>query len=265
MNPRETLVEVLVRRQPLPDAVDWTPLLDQAGRWCVTPNPAPVVVEQGRLAGAVGADAAGDGAGLDGEVGAARRVHAVEAPGEAADLEQRHRRRNVRQTVVREYPGSQYNTRMIRYRVNDPGVVHQTIDGEAVIIHLEHGLYYSLDKVGADVWAAIHAGTSLPALTARLKERYADPGAEIDTAIAALLEELKREELIAEDAAVPGASPEETTSLNGASRPQEIPFERPVLRKYTDLQDLLLLDPIHQVDEAGWPEPKSADRPGSTP
>lgn len=32
MSPRETLVEVLVRRQPLPDAVDWTPLLDQADR-----------------------------------------------------------------------------------------------------------------------------------------------------------------------------------------------------------------------------------------
>jgi hypothetical protein len=192
-------------------------------------------VEQGRLARAVGADAAGDGAGLDGEVSAARRVHAVEGPGEAAGLEQRHRSGNVPQTVVREYPGSQYNARMIRYRVNDPGVVHQTIDGEAVIIHLERGLYYSLDKVGADVWAAIHAGTSLPALTARLKERYADPGAEIDTAIAALFEELKREELIAEDAAVPGASPEKMMSLNGASRPQEIPFERPVLRKYTDL------------------------------
>jgi hypothetical protein len=155
---------------------------------------------------------------------------------------------------------------MIRYRVNAPAVVHQTIDGEAVIIHLERGFYYSLDKAGAEVWAAIHAKTSLPALAARLKERYAHPGAEIDTAIAALVEELRREGLIVEDAVVPGPGPAQATvPKNGAAPPAGMPFERPVLHKYTDLQDLLLLDPIHQVDEAGWPEPRSAGRPGNAP
>ena len=34
----------------------------------------------------------------------------------------------------------------------------------------------------------------------------------------------------------------------------ELPnFERPKLGKYTDMQDLLLADPIHEVDEQGWP------------
>jgi hypothetical protein len=28
-----------------------------------------------------------------------------------------------------------------------------------------------------------------------------------------------------------------------------------VLQKYTDMADLLLLDPIHEVDEQGWPQP----------
>jgi hypothetical protein len=26
-----------------------------------------------------------------------------------------------------------------------------------------------------------------------------------------------------------------------------------MLQKFTDMQDLLLLDPIHEVDESGWP------------
>jgi hypothetical protein len=30
-------------------------------------------------------------------------------------------------------------------------------------------------------------------------------------------------------------------------------FIAPVLAVYTDMQDLLLLDPIHDVDEIGWP------------
>jgi hypothetical protein len=35
--------------------------------------------------------------------------------------------------------------------------------------------------------------------------------------------------------------------------PIEGKFEAPVLQKYTDMQDLLLLDPIHDTDETGWP------------
>jgi hypothetical protein len=31
------------------------------------------------------------------------------------------------------------------------------------------------------------------------------------------------------------------------------PFTDPVIEIYTDLQDLLLLDPIHDVDDRGWP------------
>ena len=35
------------------------------------------------------------------------------------------------------------------------------------------------------------------------------------------------------------------------------PLAAPVLNKYSDMQDLLLLDPIHDVDEeAGWPTNK---------
>jgi hypothetical protein len=37
-------------------------------------------------------------------------------------------------------------------------------------------------------------------------------------------------------------------------------FERPVLQKYSDMQDLLLLDPIHEVDETGWPHALPPER-----
>ena len=37
-------------------------------------------------------------------------------------------------------------------------------------------------------------------------------------------------------------------------------FEKPVLQKYSDMQDLLLLDPIHEVDEMGWPNALPAER-----
>jgi hypothetical protein len=41
-----------------------------------------------------------------------------------------------------------------RFRVNTPTVTHETIDGEAVIINLDSGNYYSLIEVGSfiGVW-----------------------------------------------------------------------------------------------------------------
>jgi len=35
-----------------------------------------------------------------------------------------------------------------------------------------------------------------------------------------------------------------------AARPA---FEPPVLTTFSDMQELLWLDPIHEVDDAGWP------------
>ncbi len=32
-----------------------------------------------------------------------------------------------------------------------------------------------------------------------------------------------------------------------------VPYAPPALETYTDMQELLLLDPIHDVDETGWP------------
>jgi hypothetical protein len=40
----------------------------------------------------------------------------------------------------------------------------------------------------------------------------------------------------------------------------ELPFVAPVLDKYTDMQELLLLDPIHEVDASGWPKLPDDDR-----
>ena len=43
-------------------------------------------------------------------------------------------------------------------RINAPHVVHETIDGETILIHLGTGAYYSLEGVGAHVWGLAVAG-----------------------------------------------------------------------------------------------------------
>jgi hypothetical protein len=143
------------------------------------------------------------------------------------------------------------------YRVNAPDVIHQVIDGEAVIINLSRGFYYSLDRVGAEVWDALAQGRSRAEVVAVIAAAYEGQG--VDAAVTALVDELVAEELIVERAGHACEGGEATRSERRGV------FEPPILRKYTDLQDLLLLDPIHQVDEAGWPQtPRTPPGSGET-
>ena len=54
----------------------------------------------------------------------------------------------------------------------------------------------------------------------------------------------------------PSDAPPPPDAVKSPSIPRA-PFHPPVLNVFSDMQDLLLLDPIHDVDATGWPMPKS--------
>jgi hypothetical protein len=54
--------------------------------------------------------------------------------------------------------------------------------------------------------------------------------------------------LIDEGLIVPGGAKHGATELPSAEE-----LARPAISVYKDMQDLFLLDPIHDVNEAGWP------------
>ena len=121
-------------------------------------------------------------------------------------------------------------------------VVHETIDGEAILIHLGTGTYYSLDGVGAEVWESLANGASSELVLDAGRERYdGDPG-EIQRGLAGLLEELFREGLLIEG--------EPRTEVEVPELPAgRVPFVAPVLHTYTDMQEFMLVDPLREVDE----------------
>jgi len=61
---------------------------------------------------------------------------------------------------------------------------------------------------------------------------------------------------VAESLLVPLASAPSPASTRKPSLLADAPFVLPVLERYTDMQELLLIDPIHDVDETGWPRRK---------
>jgi hypothetical protein len=137
----------------------------------------------------------------------------------------------------------------MRYRVNSPQVINETIDGEAIMINLATGGYYSLDRVGGDVWSLLEASLPVDDIVAELGRRYDAPEDDIRRGVEDLLQRLTGEELV-----VPCDDAEPVGPVPAPSAPAERPpFSPPRLEKFTDMQDLILLDPVHQVDSRGWP------------
>ena len=145
----------------------------------------------------------------------------------------------------------------IKYRIKTPEVVYETIEGETVIVNLENGLYYSLsNQTGVDAWTLIEAGLDFPAMSASLAQHYDQDEQVVISALRDFIILLQQEGLIEvdqrpQDSLGPSQVPTLVTP-NGQ-------FQAPSIERFSDMQDLLLLDPIHDVDEAGWPNlPKPA-------
>jgi uncharacterized protein YggL (DUF469 family) len=134
------------------------------------------------------------------------------------------------------------------YRVNAPKVLYEAFEDETVLINLDSGNYYSFSGSGALIWDCIVRGDSVGSVIENLQERF---GAR--DGIAPTVDDFVRQ-LVEENLIVGGSSGAGKDVEAGRAKiltPAQ--FERPALQKYTDMQDLLLLDPIHEVDEMGWP------------
>jgi hypothetical protein len=140
-----------------------------------------------------------------------------------------------------------------RFRVNTPTVTHETIDGEAVIINLDSGNYYSLVEVGSFIWSLIETGASASEVQNLVLQTYQGSATDIGRGVQELLVQLQQENLIVPVNGAFDLTPDQVApSNNNHEKPS---FKPPSLHKYSDMQELLLLDPIHDVDEAGWPKP----------
>jgi hypothetical protein len=126
-----------------------------------------------------------------------------------------------------------------------------------MVIHFDTGAYYNLQVSALTVWERLVNGASLDDLVAAVTRAYRGDPEEIRRTVTAFLDELIREELVVPSRDAPSQSASDVSLVNPAEPP---PFTPPQLNKYTDMQDFLLADPVHDTDEAGFPKPKT-ERP----
>ena len=126
---------------------------------------------------------------------------------------------------------------VLRFTPNENDVAAKVIDGEAIIMNVTTGMYYSSDKVGAAIWELLQAGYSLAETAATIAERYEAGGERVRADVDRLATEFLRENLLhrAPDRAPPPMLP--------PAEGHPLPYDPPEFQKYSDMADLLALDP----------------------
>lgn len=136
-----------------------------------------------------------------------------------------------------------------QFTINSRSVVHENLDGEIVLIHLETGIYYSFRGVGADIWTMLGNKYATTRMVDHLASRFQESREAIASAVANFLKELHEESLVLPYDASDHAQDVYPTYFSES----KLPFEVPRLEKYTDMQEFLMVDPIHEVTDDGWP------------
>lgn len=141
-----------------------------------------------------------------------------------------------------------------QFRLNAPLAVSEMIDGEAVIMNMDSGHYFSARGLAGVLWEWTIAGQPVGAMIAAVLSVW--PTASADHDICAFMDQLQAHALVVPIPTKAALAPQHHADLATLGA-----YAVPVLDVFTDMQDLLLLDPIHDVGDAGWPMPLPATAP----
>lgn len=124
-----------------------------------------------------------------------------------------------------------------RVRPNTADVAAKVIDGEAIIMNLANGLYYSMDEVGSAIWEMVERTRSVEEMAGALEARYGIDRATVDADVRRLVGELLDEGLVVVTEAPTADDDAPEPSGEGGT------YAPPTLNRYDDMADLLALDP----------------------
>lgn len=137
------------------------------------------------------------------------------------------------------------------YRVASTNLYGRNFGDEVLIVDTGSGRYFSLRGCAVDIWSLIESGATVNHIIAELGGRYDGAPEEIGAAVHRCLGDLLVNDLVREAEAGSGGNP-----VSSGSTPRRS-LTAPVVERFNDMENLLLLDPIHSVSDMGWPRPAS--------
>lgn len=140
-----------------------------------------------------------------------------------------------------------------KFHINEEEVCAKVMDGEAIIINLSNGIYYSLDGVGGTVWQMIELGYTIEEVVQVIIAHHTANPETVKLDIEKLVEEMVQENLIkvSNDQNTQDKTQILEIQKNGS-------YESPTLNIYRDMGNLLALDPpMPGLTEMNWKVPEA--------
>lgn len=128
------------------------------------------------------------------------------------------------------------------YTLYGTEIIYEVLDDEVIIANLDSGVYYSIRGSGVAIWQLLIGGHSLSSIQSLFTKRYGSV-----PSFSSFVERLLEENLLT-------AKEDSLPVPPSFSWPAD--FSPPILERYDEMKNLLMLDPIHEVDEQGWPRGK---------
>ncbi len=129
----------------------------------------------------------------------------------------------------------------IRY----PRVIHERFEDDITVLNLENGFYYALEGSATVLWSRLQTGATPQELTKTLVAYGVEFDAEI--AVEEFLATLASAGLTTNKAPDIAPWPVDEFEPEGELTP-------PMIEEFGDMAELLLLDPVHEIDPVmGWP------------
>lgn len=129
----------------------------------------------------------------------------------------------------------------------NPRLAADVFDAEYIIANLDTGLYYNVQGLAVSLLQALPFESPVTPIKL-LAARFPAQEEIITKELELIWKDLLEEEIIKEANSVVAANADWVANVTIYT---ESRFNR-----YADMQDLLMLDPIHEVDEEGWPVKK---------
>jgi hypothetical protein len=125
-------------------------------------------------------------------------------------------------------------------------VKHDRLDDEVMVIDLNSGAYFAFVTASADAWSLLASGHDAEHAGTVLAERYSVAAEDAAADVALFAQRLVAEGLLEDSPTTLG-----TVELPPVT--ERLEYVAPDLERFEDLADLLLIDPVHEVEPTGWP------------
>jgi len=133
-------------------------------------------------------------------------------------------------------------------RFNHDSFAYEIFDREVIVLNMIDGTYYAFGGSTPQFWEDLVSGRSIDRIIAALEDRGSTALSDVRSSVSSFVGALMEEQILLFQDVDTGA----LLRLNQSAL--IAPFAPPTIEKHVDMQDLLTLDPIHDVEpEKGWP------------